>query len=491
MKVITPKEMARVEALAYQDGFSEGAFMEAAGKGIAEKVHQYIEQQKIEKTVCLLCGKGNNSGDAYVAGLYLLEKGYSVFAIQVTTIQESSPLCKKNYGRFVKRGGKVQENFPANGILLDGLFGTGFHGGLKEPFASLVSRANGSGLPILAIDIPSGLNGETGEIEGPSIEAQETLYLGLPKTGFFFNQGWNRVGKLRSVDFGLLDTYSEKADAEFQMAAEEMMPKLMPKVVRNRHKYQAGHVVGLAGSPNMPGASLLASEAVLRGGAGMIHLLHPEGMQAELSHSLYEVIKIPYTTAENALEKLNKGKAAFIGPGIGREPQTRDLLKQLLAGIKVPCVLDADALTIIGEDALTLPSNAILTPHHGEMAKLLNAKELDSQFLNTCQNYARDQNCTLVLKGGPTFIFHPEKQPIANPTGCPGMATAGSGDVLTGLLAALLAQGLQPFDAAMLSVYLHGAAGEIAEKELTPYCMIASDITHHFPRAFKSLTQVQ
>ncbi len=483
IKVVTPKEMASCEARAYADNFSEEAFMEQAGRGIAICVQEFIQKCALEKRVTLLCGKGNNSGDAYVAGRYLLQQNYQVFALQVTPIEKSSPLCQKNHARFLESKGQMTTSLQ--GLLLDGLFGTGFHGALEEPFASLVIRANQSQLPLIAIDIPSGLNGETGEAAGPAIQAHLTIYLGLPKTGFFLNDGWNHVGELQGVDFGLEPAYIDQAKAPFLL----ITGCLLPPVKRNRHKYETGHVVGLAGSPGMPGAALLASSAALKGGAGILHLLHPDGMQAELANSLYEVIKIPYTSPELVMEKINQAKAAFIGPGLGRTAETRALLKTVLANLTVPSVIDADALTLIAEDQLPLPPRAILTPHHGEMARLLNPAHpqknpLNADLLNRCQAYAKEKRITLVLKGGPTFIFHPEKPALVNPTGCPGMAKAGSGDVLTGLIAALLAQGADPYEAAATGVYLHGLAGEDAEREKTAYGMIASDIIAHFPAAF-------
>jgi ADP-dependent NAD(P)H-hydrate dehydratase / NAD(P)H-hydrate epimerase len=476
MKVVTPKEMAACEKKAYADGFSDEAFMEEAGIGIAKWVDLFAKINR-EKTITLLCGKGNNSGDAYAAGCHLLQKGYKVHAIQITPIEQSSPLCRKNHQRFLNNQGRIDTKL--RGILLDGLFGTGFHGTLEEPYASLVTQANQSHLPIIAIDIPSGLNGETGEVSGPAIQAMETLYLGLPKTGFFLREGWNHVGKLNFVDFGIKKTYLEQAKTSFNLITEVALPP----VKRNRQKYETGHVAGLAGSPGMPGAALLASSAALKGGAGILHLLHPAGMESELANSLYEVIKIPYTSAELVLEKINRAKAAFIGPGIGRSPNTRTLLKTVLSDLSVPSVIDADALTLIAEDNLPLPKQAILTPHHGEMARLLKTP-LKPDFIEQCQAYAEKNQITLVLKGGPTFIFQPQTPPLVNGTGGPGMAKAGSGDVLTGLIAALLAQGFAPYEAASTGVYLHGVAGEAAEREKTAYGTVASDIIVHFPEAF-------
>jgi NAD(P)H-hydrate epimerase len=210
MKVVTSKEMAHIESLAYEEGSSEEQFMEEAGKGVAEAVHSFCEKRKLVKHIILLCGKGNNAGDAYVAGRYLLKKNYQVFAFQIDDLQECTILTRKNHSNFVNKGGIAQQIksveeiiFPNEGAIVDGIFGTGFHGIAKEPYASAIKKANQSGLPIIAIDIPSGLSGNTGIADGPAIHATETLFLGQPKIGFFLQDGWNRVGKLQQVDFGI------------------------------------------------------------------------------------------------------------------------------------------------------------------------------------------------------------------------------------------------------------------------------------------------
>ncbi len=496
MKVVSSQTMAHIESLAYKDGFSEEDFMEEAGSGVALIAHDFVENYGVDRHVILLCGKGNNAGDAYVAGIHLLHLDYQVDAYQLVPFNSCSHLCQKNAERFSHEGGRIHEiqfadqiNWPINGLVIDGIFGTGFKGRVDEPYATVIQHANFTGLPIISVDIPSGLSGEKGLENGLAILAQETAFLSLPKTGFFINGGWDYIGKLRGVDFGLPEEYIEDVAPDLIMLSPDKMVMLLPPIKRSRNKYQAGHVIGLSGSPGMPGASILAGTAALRGGAGIVRILHPEGMQAELSASPPELIKIAYqfSEGEDVINLLNMAKATFIGPGIGRDTKMRDLLKEVLPKLDKPMVIDADALTLIAEFNLPIPKGAILTPHTGEMARLFNEetpKKITMDYLKKCQEYAQKNEIVLVLKGGPTFIFDNDDTIKVNPTGDPGMATAGSGDVLTGLLAALLAQGLQPSDAAMLGVYIHGLAGEHASEELTPYCMVASDIIDCFPIAF-------
>lgn len=497
MKVLTPKEMARIESVAYSEGSKEERFMEEAGKGVAREAALFCEQLGLGHRILLLCGKGNNSGDAYVAGCHLLSSGFQVAALQPVPLSECSPLCQKNGERFFSLGGmqiddlkSSEDLFQDYDLIVDGMFGTGFHGELREPYDTIVSTVNATQLPVIAIDIPSGLNGETGE--GNGIHASMTVFLGQPKIGFFIGEGWNHVGILTHVDFGLSERFVNQADSVYRLMTRDQCEELRPPIKRSRHKYQAGTVIGFAGSPSMPGAALLASTAALRGGAGMMRLLHPKGMEAELSASPYELIKLPFEDkdVDFIVDEINRGNAAFFGPGISRGEHVATLCQNILPRIEVPTVIDADALTLLSKHDIELPLHSILTPHSGEMAKLLGVQSprtITTEFLMSCRDYAENRGVTLVLKGGPSWIFQPGEPIWINPTGTPGMATAGSGDVLTGLLASLLAQGLSPYHAALFGVYLHGLAGEVAATEKTPYSMIASDIIDFLPSAFWDL----
>ena len=494
MKVVSSKEMGRIESLAYDKGAKESEFMEAAGHGIASFVQNFVRDNDLAKVVTLLCGKGNNGGDAYVAGRLLHQMGFAVTSYQLGAVDECSPLCQKNYYRFIGEGGFAKEihsaadcRFPTTGVIVDALFGTGFHGAASGLFASCIEAANGTELPIVSVDIPSGLNGITGDVEGAAIHADVTLFLGCPKTGFFLKEGWNYVGHLQGVDFGLDEEFVDKGHEDFEWLTPDLLQPLMPKIRRTRHKYQAGVVTALAGSKSMPGAALLSTTAALRTGCGMVRLLHQEGEQASFSSAPYELVRVPYRGIDEVVGTIAQGKSVLIGPGLGLGSEVRKLLALLLSEILCPAVIDADALTIIAEEGLSLPKECVLTPHQGELERLLGTAKpemITLEFLSQCQKYVDEKKCTLVLKGAPSFIFHPEEVPLVNGTGDPGMATAGSGDVLTGMIAAFLAQGMRTRDAAALGTYLHGIAGERAAEQQSSYCLIASDIIDFFPEAF-------
>ena len=486
LPVITASEMRHIEEAAYALGESDEQFMENAGAGIALLLEKELITPRTSHEICLLIGKGNNGGDAFVAGAHLLEKGFKVTAYQLTPLDQCSPLSQKMGERFKKAGGICQlfqetTRLPEKGVIVDGLLGTGFKGKVEGEMAHLITLANEAECPIYAIDIPSGLNGDTGETEGAVIKADTTFFLGLPKFGFFQGQGWEYVGELKLVDFGLPSALIEKLQPTAHLISEEGAKKWLPKIKRTRHKYEAGYVVALAGQPGMPGAAILSCLAALRAGAGIVRLFHREG--TDLSSAPYELIRevLDFSDLSPLFEELTRAKALLIGPGMGRDKLAGEALHTLLTQCKVPVVIDADALFNLKSD--DLPTNAILTPHSGEMKRLLN--EIPN-YAN-CQSYVEKHQVTLLLKGAPTTIFHPNHPPLIIPRGDPGMATAGTGDVLTGIIAALLAQQLPPREAAALGALLHSLAGEHAAHVETSYGVIATDLIDHLPEAFLDL----
>ncbi len=497
MKVVTAKEMSRCEKEAFAEGASEQQFMFAAGKGVADAVRNYVVDNWCDECVTILCGKGNNAGDGYVAASLLHDSGYRIVVFQLFPIESCSELCQYHQRRFLDMGGVVNHleegenvSFPSSGVILDGLLGTGFKGETKELLAHVIKQANESSLPIISIDIPSGINGNDGSRGGEAIIAAMTVFLGLPKVGFFLEKGPRHVGELCCVDFGLGQTYIDSAQEQYQYLQLHDVRHFLPAIWRDRHKYEAGYVVGLAGSPGMPGAAILSCLAALRGGAGMVRLLYPQGMEAELSSAPYEIVRQAYDSSDGdmIIRILNGASAVFIGPGIGREDGMRHLLSQILPELSVPCIFDADGLNIIAnDDGLSFPKGAIITPHLGEMCRLLGCakkKRIDAEFLLSCKKYCIERKLIGIVKGVTTVIIQPSEPPIVFQCGDPGMATAGSGDVLTGLIATLLAQGLTPIHAAQLGVAFHGEAGKKAAREKTSYCMIASDIIEAFPEVY-------
>lgn len=471
--------MQRIEKAAYAQGFSDSEFMENAGAAIAEATIDFVQRSDLPKDVTLLVGKGNNGGDAYAAGIKLLQDGFCVRAIPIFPLGSCSTLNHQQHDKFRKAGGKITENLSLENhlLILDGLVGTGFQGKAEGVLAQAIDEANKSNLPILSIDIPSGLDGTTGEVGSVAIEATETIYLGLPKIGFFIGQGWDHIGRLVDVEFGLPFRFIEEAKAEGYLLQDEGLK--LPKMKRSRNKYEAGYVLGVGGSEGMPGAGLLACLAALRSGAGIVRLFHAAG--TEMGNFPLEVIKEPLDL-KRILEECERASSLFIGPGCGRTRDVKKFLSALLPQISLPCVLDADALYFLPD--CDFPKKCVLTPHRGEMKRLLKA----TPNLANCQAYAEENNATVVLKGGPSFVFHPDTEPLVITRGDPGMATAGTGDVLSGVIAALLAHKLDLRSAASIGAHLHGIAGEYAALEKTSDSMIASDVIECLPIAFATLS---
>lgn len=497
-KVVTSKEMSHIERVSIDEGASDEDYMLTAGERVASYVTQYIESNGSKNQVTLLVGKGNNGGDSYVAGLFLLQKGYSVKAFYLYDAKECSHLNQKYQQVFIQQGGEVVlfreggDFTPyTGGPILDGLLGTGFQGEVKGVLKELIDSANRSSCPVLSIDIPSGLSGDTGEVLGSVIMAKETFYLGLPKVGFFIHKGYETVGVLRRVDFGMQDKYIKQAHPFGFLFCEKNAPDLLPKIKRTRHKYQRGYVLALAGSKEMPGAAMLSCLSTLRSGAGIVRLFYPEGMQEELNTSFDELIKTPWSSQNDKVifEEVKRANSFLIGPGIGDSEEVKKLFLKILLQIKIPCVIDADALVPFARHAVNYPENMVLTPHKQEMMRCLGIEEMPAEeaFFFLCQEFANEKKVTIVLKGAPTLIFHPHQPLLVVPRGDPGMATAGAGDVLAGIIAALLAQGLVSREAAALGVYLHALAGEVAARKKTSYSMIASDLIESLPEVFSKI----
>lgn len=472
--VITALEMRRIEQLAVQAGCSEEAFMTEAGRLVAGRVLEWIESFHLPKSVAMLVGKGNKGGDAFVAGICLLEKGIRVRAVTLFPERVCSPLNQKFRKIFTERGGVCMEeiSFDEDGLIVDGLLGTGFHGKIDPQIAAMITLANSSGKPILAIDIPSGLDGSTGEVDGEAIVADETLTLGCFKLGFYLGDGWNRVGNIILGDFGLPEQYVEKATFSARILAPESL--LMPSIVRNRHKYEAGYVMGFSGSKTFRGAPKLAGMAALRSGSGIVRVFHLE----DIGETPISLICQKWDAKTWKKEK-KRASALFIGPGIGKSPKMLQFLKKELKNIQLPMVIDADAI----QKGIVYPSRAILTPHRGEVLRLIGNVDSEEDLMVRCQKWVNQTKCILVLKGAPTWVFSDNDLPVIIPQGDPGMAKAGTGDVLTGIIASLLAQKMEPLNAAVLGCTLHALAGETAAQEKTSYGMIAEDLISYLPHA--------
>lgn len=502
MKIVTSDEMTRIEKLAYAAGASEAVFMENAGRGASTEILKFFAYAALfPRKVMILCGKGNNTGDGFVCGRYLLQKGFEVVAMEtVANEDEYSPLAKDHLALFEEEGGTresfmfgQQVEWDGFAVLIDALLGTGLQGEVRELYADLIRQANGSGLPIFAIDIPSGLCGNTGKVLGEAIRASETVYLGLPKIGYFLGDGWEHVGRLSGVDFGLEESFISQAESSFDLVQKGDRFLAMPKINPSRHKYEAGFATLVGGSKTIFGAPLMASEAALKTGAGMVHLFYPDGAAEIPLKAPLPLMASPFSkkNLEEIISKINQSRGVAIGMGLGTSPDAKVFFAALIEKIQVPVVLDADALNLFAEnDQIQLPSQTLLTPHMGEMKRLLGkavTPKISPEFLKECRDYAQRKGVMILLKTFCYIFISPKEETLQIVAGGnPGIAKGGSGDVLSGMIVSLIAQGMDRKKAALLAANLQVVSGDLAAKEKTAYGMTPLDLIEKIPEAIKA-----
>jgi NAD(P)H-hydrate epimerase len=370
--------------------------------------------------------------------------------------------------------------------------------------ADAINAINAADTPVLAVDIPSGIDGTNGGAAGAAVVARCTVTMGLAKAGMFFYPGKTAVGELIVADIGfpqqMITEHSFAIETQDAAAVRGLLPQRPPDV----HKGSCGAVFLLAGSLGFTGAAALAAQAAITSGAGLVYLGIPESLNDVMAMKLTEVITKPLpetrtrTTSIHALERIraiiSKAGAVAVGPGISTHPETVELVQQLLPQLPVPAVIDADGLTALAQKIEVLGSvkvPLVLTPHYGEMSQLLQADVLavKADPLAVAREAAARLKQVIVLKGAPTVIAEPSGRAWINTTGNAGMATAGTGDVLTGMITGLLAQGLRPLDAARLGVFLHGLSGDLAAAAKTEYCLLAGDLIAWLPQAYQHLME--
>ncbi|MEN9654991.1 MAG: hypothetical protein RL235_1103 [Chlamydiota bacterium] len=472
--IVTPEMMRRWEEVA---SVSAETLMKQAGASVAEVALDWIRAELLPRFVTILVGKGNKGGDALVAAALLRKAKVQIEVIYTARLQDSSLLnqtMRRRYkGAILKRWSEASE-----GLIIDGLLGTGFRGKVSREIAEWIGLANQSGRPILSIDLPSGVDGLTGKVGGIAIHATRTVAIGAIKIGCLLREGWNHTGRITVAPLTIASPTEPLAGAP---TFDELVA-MLPRIRRSRHKYQAGYLIGLAGSTQYPGAPKLSGLAALRTGCGIVRIFHT----GSIGQTPLEVICEPWDK-HRFTQEIERAQALFLGPGLGRTKQHKRWLRQILRHLSIPAVIDADAL----QPEFTFPKGAILTPHRGEMLRLLEIQTdtLEEDFLAKAEVWARKHDLIVVLKGAPTWIFAPHKTPVVIPWGDPGMATAGTGDVLTGMIGALLSQGVQPYPAAVLGASLHAIAGECAALEWGSASMIASDLIAHLGDAFHVLNQ--
>ncbi len=473
--------------------------MERAGQGVAE-IALDILHARMADSVLLIAGTGNNGGDVFAAACFLAEAEVDVTVWICGSKRKIKGDAEYHLKKMIRRGvhpvevGRQEdltlERTPA--IIIDGLLGTGATGAPRGFMSDVIDFINAEAPRcfILSIDIPSGVDADSGAAEGKAVRANLTATMCLPKTGLIRPQAVPYVGNIEIIDIGIPADLKDEAipcpDAELIDRAELQLPLRGNET----HKGNHGHVLLIGGSVGFAGAIAMAARAALRSGAGLVSVLTPETVWPMVANAAGpEVMVHPFPD----IGKLNidfsrdwkKVSSVVIGPGLGRSDQTQALVEKLLLTCNVPVVLDADALCIEPAMIAAAGCPVVLTPHPGEFERLFGEPVTDRWAQARA---ASDQTGkTLVLKGAGTVVADLRYKLGVNMSGNPGMATGGSGDVLSGIIAALLGRGMDPFDAAITGVHLHGLAGDIAADEMTQEAMIATDIIHALPDAFRMI----
>jgi len=457
---------------------------------------KFIANFTYKQPVCVIAGPGNNGGDALALASMLLFSGFVVNVYQVHTGSLSSD-CRENKKRlldiFPDSYTELHHDFVApvitgDTIIVDGLFGSGLSRPLTGIYAQTVEWMNQSECKIFSIDIPSGLLGEVDHLKnGPTVKAFLTICLQFPKLSFFYPENEPYIGKWEIDDIGILKEAIQKFETGYFYLEQDDVKKFVKSRSRFSHKGNYGHVLIVAGSKGMAGASVLAARAAMRTGAGLVTVSGPEVNRTIVQTALPEAIFQTDTAYDlPAVENFN---SIAIGPGIGMSNDTIEMVKNILKKADKPCVVDADALNIIAAHHLIefLPPKSIITPHPKEFERLFGTSASTYERLLKAQQIAVQRDIYIILKGAHTAIITPEAELFFNSTGNPGMATAGSGDVLTGILAGLMARGYTPAEAAKLGVFIHGKAGDSALETESEESMLASDIISNLGNVFKSL----
>lgn len=491
MKVVTAAEIRSIDEKAIEEyGIPSIALMENAGKEATNQIERIMGKLH-NKKISIFAGKGNNGGDGYVIARHLSNQGAKVKVFVVASKANITGDALTNLKIITYMGidvievanendwDKVKIAMTFTDCLVDALVGTGFTGQLSGHMAQVVESINKNNKVVIAIDIPSGVNADTGQISGTAVKADHTITFSLPKQGLFLYPGASYVGDVTVADIGIPRTLLINEKIKQNIITSAVVRQMFPRRNPDVHKGSCGKVLIIAGSKGMTGAAALTADAAVRTGAGLVVLGIAESLHDIMETKLTEVMTKPLAEVAPGImgqgavsdikEMALRNDILAIGPGLGRHVDTMTAIRQIIKNAEKPLVIDADALhALVGHTHMLTEAKAvpILTPHPGEMAKLvgLTADEVNQDRIYIARQAALEWGSIIILKGARTLVAFPDGEVYININGNAGMATGGTGDVLTGVLAALMAQGLSSHEAALVAVYIHGLAGDIVAR---------------------------
>ncbi|MCP4689837.1 MAG: NAD(P)H-hydrate dehydratase [Desulfobacterales bacterium] len=508
MQLTTAGEMQEMDRLTIESfGIPGRVLMENAGRGAVDfllKTFKDLEGRRVG----VMAGRGNNGGDGFVIARYLIGKGVKPTVYLLSEASRVRGDAEANLRLLAPVGVPVVEMPDEDAFLkrrselrhqdlwIDAVLGTGLKSDVRGYFKTIIAFINDSGKPVFAVDIPSGLDSDSGQPRGVCIRADATATFALAKTGHVVHPGVDYTGRLHVVEIGIPDHIVSRVDPRQFLLTDEMITRELPRRAPDAHKGAAGHLLVAAGAPGKTGAAAMTAMSAMRAGAGLVTLGAPMSLNPVLEPQVLEAMTWPLPEGEGGildesalpdiLDLLPGKRCLALGPGVGTAAGTRRLVHRLIAECPVPLVVDADGLNCLAgrvEMLKDLKAPAVLTPHPGEMARLMDATtgEVQKDRVTCARDFAREFHVHLVLKGARTVIAHPDGTVYINPTGNPGMASGGMGDVLTGLIGGFIVQGLPPDAAARVGVYLHGAAADALAERTGPYGFLASDVMNAVP----------
>lgn len=509
-RIVTAAEMAKMDQKTIKEiGIPGVVLMEIAGRGITDEIKSFLGEVN-GKSILIFCGKGNNGGDGYVITRNLYNAGAKVKVFLAGTTEEVKGDALINLTILQQIGIDVDEisaisqiqHEPQIALVVDALLGTGITGAVTGFYAELIHYINNLKVPVVAVDLPTGMETDSGNIRGECVKANLTVTMAHIKTGLLFSPARDHAGKIVTVDIGIPSAVSEQLHQKIFLVEPEDVKEKLPQRKRDAHKTDCGKVVVFAGSVGMTGAATLTSISSLQAGAGLTKLGIPESLNPILEQKLTEVMTVPLPETEYkslsikakdvVSQLIDWADILAVGPGLSTNKETVEFVRWLLTAIDKPMVLDADGLNALAGATHLIPkykNELILTPHPGELGRLINKspQEILENRLKIIRDFAKEFDVIVVLKGAPTVVGNSDSSLYINSTGNPGLATGGAGDVLTGVIAGLWAQKISALDAAICGVYLHGLAGDLAAEEFSQMGMIASDLNVFLPEAIKKI----
>ncbi len=512
ISVFSSSQVRNIDQAAIDGNVTIGySYMLKAGNGIKNVVKEKFPDPQCGE-IAVICGKGNNGGDGYVAARLLMEDGYRIMCFSLYDIDVLGGEAKIALEEFIaSKGNVLVVNDPGDLavlknyiVIIDALLGIGIHGDPKSHCAAMIDEINKSGVPVLSVDIPSGLDADSGIPGKPCISAAFTITMGYPKTGMYFYPGRKFCGKLLIQELNYPEdciTWKEK------LLVPEIndLRKILPPRIPDGSKYDHGSALLLCGSRNYPGSAALSCRAAMRSGCGMVQLCIPESIHTitaskltePVIHPVYETNdgSVAYSAIDQIVQLISRAQAFCIGPGLTHESQVVQLVRELVKNCPVPLLLDADGLNAFKGNTVILKERTcklVLTPHKSEWTRLFGPlSENPTEIIESVRKVAIDYQCTVLLKGNPTLVADVSGTVYILPFGNSGLAKAGSGDVLSGCIVSLMAMGAGTTDAALLGGYLLGEAAVEKTAVMSEYAVTASDIIDELPARLHALTSAK